>query len=83
MAATEIQYLVFSERCVAKKTRAIIDGLWLPNRPLLRKVKAVGKCLVMGEEGGGETGYLCFLPFAKLHLPLLPGTAFQAMLQPE
>ena len=31
----------------------------------------------------GETGYLFLVPSAKLHLPMLPWTSFQEMLQPE
>ena len=31
----------------------------------------------------GETHYLCLIPSAKLHLPMLSWTSFQEMLQPE
>ena len=42
-----------------------------------RKVKAVGKWLVTGEEGGGKKGYLCLVPPAKLQLPMLQGLLFK------
>ena len=35
----------------AVKTRAVVDELCSPHRSLFRKVKAVGKWLVTGEEG--------------------------------
>ena len=44
---------------------------------------------VCWEKGGhrrgvwSETGYLCLVLSAKLHLPVLPWTSFQEMLQPE
>ena len=52
----------------------------------LRKVKAVGKWLVMLEQvgvGGVETGCLRLVPSAKLHLPMLPGISFPEVLQPN
>ena len=33
-------------------TRAVVDGLYSPNWSLCRKVKAIGKWLVTGEEAG-------------------------------
>ena len=33
--------------------------------------------------GWGETDYLCLVPSAKLHLPMLSWTSFQEMSQPE
>ena len=65
-----------------KKTRAARDGLCSPKRSLLG---SEGHWEMGGDRRGGwgETDYLCLVPSAKLHLPLLSWTSFQEMLQPE
>ena len=64
------------------KIRAFRDGLCSRTGLILGSEG----CWEMGGHrrgGWGETDYLCLVPSAKLHLPMLSWTSFQEMLQPE